>query len=74
MFSENINNNFIRIPDRERLALTARILSGESFATIGRDFGMSERTVESIKRKRQWYRDYRELIVKQGYDSLTQNM
>ena len=58
----------------ERLMITARIMSGEEYGTIAKDFGVSKGTIEAIKRNRKWFKTYRKLIVKMGYNYLACQM
>lgn len=60
--------------DYERLIITRRILEGEHFGTIARDFGIKERTVESIKRGRRWYQDNKDYILSKGFNSAVKKL
>lgn len=64
----------IELTNSERLEMTARIMSGEQYATIAQDFGISVGTVQAVKRSRRWFKDYKQQILEAGYKQCLQRI
>lgn len=58
------------LSELDRLMITTRIMSGEDYYTIARDFNITKGTVDAIKRKRKWYKYYRKHLLRAGYNHL----
>ena len=65
----NVNKQPDHIPleETERLEIVARVLQGDQYCDIAKDFGVRSGTIDAARRKRKWFKDYKKQIIDAGY-------
>ena len=67
-------NNHIPWSDVDRLDITARIMRGEDYTSIARDYDTTCGNIRSIRHYRKWYQEYKNYILDVGLAIIKREM